>query len=220
MCPAHAFPHCTGCVRVSAPWTRQRHDGLPIVDGQVCWPLHTHTHTHTRARALRDGVNNCTAAAAAAAGQHRRRNTGSTAQLAVYWHDWKFSLALKHFRCVIHTLNCSRQVGLTGRTQSVMTWCARHQQQQQQQQQRLQRRRLQRLQQRLQQQRRQQLRQQQQQLQRQRQQQQQQQHSSPLLTYCATPLHPAHVTFNHPPPIIENTSSANRLPRVHCCILT
>ena len=136
---------------------------------------HTHTHTHT----LRDGVNNCTAAAAAA-GQHRRRNTGSTAQLAVYWHDWKCSLALKHFRCVIHTLNCSRQVGLTGRTYSVMTWCARHQQQQQQQQ----------------------------------------QHSSPLLTYCAPSLHPAHVTFNHPPSIIENTSSANRLPRVHCCILT
>jgi len=164
-----------------------------------------HTHTHT----LRDGVNNCTAAAAAA-GQHRRRNTGSTAQLAVYWHDWKFSLALKHFRCVIHTVNCSRQVGLTGRTQSVMTWCARHQQQQQQQQQQ----RLQRLQQR-----RQQLRQQQRQRQRQRQ-QQQQQHSSPLLTYRAPSLHPAHVTFNHPPSIIENTSSANRLPRVHCCILT
>ena len=36
---------------------------------------------------------------------------------------------------LLHTLNCSGQVGRTGKTYSVTTWCARHQQQQRQQQQ-------------------------------------------------------------------------------------
>ena len=49
--------------------------------------------------------------------RHRRWNTGSAAQLALYRHDWKFSSPLKHFLCVVHTLNCSRQVGdRTGKT--------------------------------------------------------------------------------------------------------
>jgi len=34
---------------------------------------------------------------------------------------------------LLHTLNCSGQVGRTDETCSVTTWCARHQQQQQQQ---------------------------------------------------------------------------------------
>ena len=42
---------------------------------------------------------------------------------------------------LLHTLNCSGQVGRTGKTYSVTTWCERHQQQQRQQQQQQQRRR-------------------------------------------------------------------------------
>jgi len=73
---------------------------------------------------------------------HRRWNTGSTA-LALYWHDWKFSVPLKHLLCPhVHTLNFSGQVGRTGKTYAVTTWCARRKQQQQQQQQQQRRRRL------------------------------------------------------------------------------
>ena len=32
---------------------------------------------------------------------------------------------------LLHTLNCSGQVGRTGKANSVTTWCARHQQQHQ-----------------------------------------------------------------------------------------
>ena len=70
---------------------------------------------------------------------HRRRNTGSTA-LALYAHDWRFSVPLKHFLCSTLSTVLGKSAALA-KTYSVTTWCARHQQQQRQQQQQQQRRR-------------------------------------------------------------------------------
>ena len=46
---------------------------------------------------------------------HRRWNTGSTAQLALYRHDWKFSVPPKHLLCSTRSTVLGTSVALTRR---------------------------------------------------------------------------------------------------------
>lgn len=65
--------------------------------------------------------------------RHRRYwNTGSTA-LALYKHDWKCSVPLKHF-LYLHSQHFLANRSRTGKTHSATAWCVRHHHQEQQEQ--------------------------------------------------------------------------------------